>query len=141
MHALRMVLLGLAVAIAFALGVSLWRESGRAPSAARLPDAATQSQRDLAARSQIEAQFAVVPEFGTFFARLRESFPADYEASVQRAIEKMRMSGHIDPPEQYLLDSLAILRRGRSMPCSTDRPAASRGQRLRIPPFRRSRAS
>jgi hypothetical protein len=115
MHALRIVLLGVAVVIALALGGSLWRDSGRAPSAGRVPESSTQSQRELAARRQIEAQFAEVPAFGTFFARLRDSFPLEYEASVQRAIDKMRISGHIDPPEQYLLDSLGILRRGRGL--------------------------
>ncbi len=84
----------------------------------RLPDRkgpADPSPREEALRRDIEAQFSKVPVFQAFFDRFRLAFPIDYDLTVQRGIARAEAAGKVETPEQYVLDAISVLRRGRGL--------------------------
>ena len=118
MNLLRGVLFGIAAMVMLAL-VLIGPRGFRAPSPQSaeinvITDAAPpRVERSGNVRARLEAALVAVPEYKGFAERLREAFPAEYDAALARGIERSEISARLDPPDQFVLDAVGALRRGR----------------------------
>lgn len=70
-----------------------------------------ESQGDM--RARLEAAVVAVPQYKGFVEQLRDTFPAEYDAALARGVDRSQIAARLDPPDQFVLDAVAALRRGR----------------------------
>ena len=66
-----------------------------------------------AARQTIEARIAQVPEYQSFFDRLRLTLPAQYEATLNGFADRLVATGKEQPVDVYLSEAVRDLRQAR----------------------------
>lgn len=116
MHALRLVLIGIAIGLAVILGVRATGIQigspmaflrGEAPAPAQLsPDGA---------RAAVDAQMKSAREYARFFQTVREQFPADYERMVEGFGERAQKAANAQSADVYLAEALRALRQSHGI--------------------------
>lgn len=87
------------------------------------PEAASAHER-AAARASVEKTIGGAPEYRRFFERLRETFPADYDAVVE-AFASDRLSGRGETSvDDYLSEAVRQLRQSRGVLAAKAEPSA-----------------
>lgn len=119
MYLERILALTTAAVVAICLGVGLMMMAfgpGRLtsdPATATAPAAPALDKG--AARETIETLIATAPEYARFFARMRETFPADYEATIDEFSTRFASTKQEQSVDYYLSEAVRRLRQGRGV--------------------------
>ena len=129
MNLLKAVLFGIAAAVLVALvlvGPRGFRAPVSEPAELRVMIEAppVRPERSTDVRARLEAALFAVPEYRPFAEKLREAYPAEYDAALARGVERYGIAARLDPPDQFVLDAVAALRRGRGRLAAVSRDDA-----------------
>jgi len=87
-------------------------ETAPAPQAAVTPEPAPPPVVETPPRQRVEAAIGAVPEYKTFFARLRDAYPAEYNGALDDFSSNVA-SGQEPSADVYLSESVRRLRQAR----------------------------
>jgi hypothetical protein len=120
-------LAGATVALCLGLGLlimafgSAEKPSDAGPDTAAIADAKAAAPDPLPAddrakaRRRIEEQIAAAPEYARFFERLRESFPSDYDSTLDGLAVRFAKPEQQEGADLYLSEAVRHLRQGRGV--------------------------
>ena len=113
------------VAVCLGLGLMILAFSPPQPGG---PFAALSGPLDLAvARQIVETEIAQTPEYSRFFARLRETFTADYEKTIKEFAQRLSETKTQQSVDYYLSEAVRRLRQARGgLAAKADPEAMSR---------------
>lgn len=127
MHLEKILVLLTAAVVAVSLGVGLIIMSGGpAPQGAGVLSTLTGAGAPDkgAARQTVETLIAATPEYGRFFARLRETFTADYESAIDDFSTRLAETKEEQSVDYYLSEAVRRLRQARGVQAAKAEPAA-----------------
>lgn len=125
LHRVLTLLTGAIVALCLGLGLLIMalgpsEKRSEANSQDRLADSAAapvalSAEERAEARRQIEKQIAEAPEYARFFDRLRESFPSDYDTTMDGFAVRFAKPEQQEGADLYLSEAVRQLRQGRGV--------------------------
>ena len=129
-HHFRILILAIALGLAGALAWKSYEDAHRreAPGRSDAVEARAPSRPSPAAvatrRGEIESLFAGAQPFAGFFARLKQTYPADWNRILDTLARQGATPGETDSAANYVSDILRILRRDRGIVASRAGPEA-----------------
>jgi len=103
-------ILALAAAALVAIGAGVGLTWMALHPASRLADAGAASIDKGGARQQIETLIAATPDYARYFARLRETFTADYEAAIDDFAARLAQTKEEQSVDYYLSEAVRRVR-------------------------------
>ncbi|WP_330083133.1 hypothetical protein [Methylocystis iwaonis] len=120
----RILALAAAAVVAVALGVGLTMIALSPPPARGALSATTAPSEKPSPRQAVETTIASAPEYGRFFARLREKFPQDYEGTIGGFASRLSETKADQGADYYLSEAMRRLRQSRGALAAKAEPEA-----------------